>query len=479
MDFPPPDFVEPAGAELRIELSRDFDLDLDLSGVEAGRTVLMIDGESVGPLLSSSPIGAILDQRLLVYLRGAMVPGEHALQLVTFDDVENESSEVVKVFLEPLAAPVVGWAPSGDPLATGDALVPAGPGARGVLGVVDFASDPPRLHAWRTDARSWDRGSTRTLALPGLRRRTGERGAAVSAVVDGPAASATLRVAWRVDAPGSAIAAVEVPWATSDDGAPTMVLVPESEWLGAREWVDVVRPMLAGDMLLAELVAPGDAEQARPGDRVVATVALARIDEPGAPQLVQLGVVDLDRLAHVVDPLVEATGTSDAVLVRSDHREPIVLDVDREARTVRRRASTVDAGDARWNALVGPPAASAAAFGSRIVAGTDGDQLLLGMLADRGTNAPVLAQVGLEGERATGDPALAWIDGVPVVLVPRGDADVLAVPVTSALPRAQALAGLACDAMIGPSTIASSDDRVGTIACLRARELKLLVLRLE
>lgn len=479
MDFPPPDFVEPAGAELHIELSRDVDLDLDLRGVEPGRTVLAIDGQSVGSLLSSSPIGALLDQRLLVYLRGAMVPGEHTLQLLTFDDVENEGSELVRVFLEPLTAPVVSWAPSDEPLATGDALVPAGPGARGVLGLVDFTTDPPQLHAWRSGAGGWDRSSPRVLALPGLRARAGERTAAVSALVDGPSAAAMLRVAWRVDAPGTAIVAVEVPWVTGDDGVPEMVLVPDPSWLGAREWVDVFRPMLVGDMLLAELVAPGDVEQARPGDRVVASVALARVDEPGTPQLLQLGAVDLDRLAHVVDPLVEATGASDPVLVRSDHREPIVLDVDREARTVRPRASAAAASHPLWSGLAGPPAASAAAFGSRIVAGTDGAQLLLGMVADRGTNAPLFAQVPLDGGDATGDPALAWIDGVAIVLVPRGDADVLAVPVTSAMPRAQALAGLACDAMIGPSTVVSSDDAVGTIACLRGRELELLALRLE
>ncbi|HWB76587.1 MAG TPA: hypothetical protein VG755_16590 [Nannocystaceae bacterium] len=470
IDLPAPDFLEPAGAELHLEVTRDVDVDLDVSGVEQGRTVLAIDGKIVGTLLGSS-LGELSSARLLLYMRGGMVPGQHTIQLSTFDDVETEGSEVVQVFLEPVAAPTIAWEASGDALADGDALLPEGD----VLGLVDVSLDPPQLHMWPTDARGWDRTRTRTLALPGLRTREGEGSAAVSARRAGD----RVRVAWRDGVPGAAIMAVDVAWESGDDGDPIAALVPDASWLGAREWVDVVRPVLAGDVLLAELMAPGDAEQPRPGDRVVASVVLAS-DTPGTPQLVQLGVVDIDRIARVVDPLIAATGSSDTLLVRRDRREPIVLDVQRSSHTIRRRSSATVARNERWTALVGVPVATAAAFGSRIVAGltNGGETLTIGLVSDRGVNEPALVELAL-APAAVGDPALAWVDGVPIVLVPRGDADALAVPITSATPSAQPLAGLACDAIVGPAHALATDEQRGEVACLRARALGLVVLRLE
>jgi hypothetical protein len=471
IDLPAPDFLEPAGAELHLEVTRDVDVDLDVSGVEQGRTVLTIDGEAVGTLLGSA-LGKLSSARLLLYMRGAMVPGQHTIQLSTYDAVETEASEVVQVFLEPVAAPTVTWEASGDPLAEGDALLPEGD----VLGLVDVGVDPPLLRMWPTDARGWDRTRTRNLVLPGLRMRMDERWAAASARLD----LDRVHVAWRDGVPGTAIMAVDVAWESGDDGDPIAALVPDASWLGAREWIDVVRPVLAGDVLLTELEAPVDAEQEHPGDSVVASVVLAQLDHPGTPQLVQLGAVDLDRVAHVVDPLVEAVGTSDTLLVRRDHREPVVLDVERSSHTLRRRISGTDARDDRWTALLGVPVATAAAFGSRIVAGLtdDGATLTLGLYSDRGVIDPQIVELAL-APAAVGDPALAWIDGVPIVLVPRGDDDALAVPITSATPTAQPLVGLQCDAIVGPAHVLESDEQRGEVACLHARSLALVVLRLE
>jgi hypothetical protein len=474
IDFPAPDFLEPAGGELHLELTRDIDVDLDVSGVEPGRTILSIDGESVGTMLAS-PLGTLASGHLRLYLRGGMIASQHNIELSSYDAVASESSELVQVFLEPLAAPTIAWEPSGDPLADGDAFVPTGPGSRGLLGLVDFAGEVAILQLWPLDDRGWDRTRTRMLELPGLRLKSGEPRAAASALLDD---DGSLRVAWRDGVPGSAITAVEVPWDSSANGTPSAVLVPDPKWLGAREWVDVVRPVLAGELVLAELDAPGDAEQPRPGDHVIATAVVADIDEPGAPQLLQLGAVDLDRVTHVIDPLVDATHVSDTLLVRRDHREPLVLDVDRTARTIRRRASTTVALDERWTALAGTPVATASGFGSRIVAGLTGNALAIAMLADRGAVEPLFATVAID-PAATGDPALAWIDGTPIVLVPRGDADVLAVPITSTMPTAQPLVGLACDAIVGPAIPAFGDDQRGEVACLRARSLALVVLRLD
>ena len=471
IDLPAPDFLEPAGAELHLEITRDSDIDLDVSGVEQGRTVLVIDGNTVGTLLGSA-LGKLSSVRLLLYMRGAMVPGQHTIQLSTYDAVETEASEVVQVFLEPVAAPAIAWEASGEVLAEGDALLPEGD----VLGVVDVAVDPPQLRMWPADARGWDRTRPRKLALPGLRTRRGEGRAAASARLDGD----RVRVAWRDGVPGTAIMAVDVPWESGDDGDPIAALAPDASWLGAREWVDVVRPVLVGDVLLGELLAPGDAEQARPGDRVLASVVLAKVEQPGTPQIVQLGVVDVDRIAHVVDPLSVAAGTSDTLLVRRDRREPIVLDVERSSHTIRRRTSATDARNERWTALVGVPVATASAFGSRIVAGitNGGETLAIGLVSDRGAIDPSIVELPL-APAAVGDPALAWIDGVPIVLVPRGDDDALAVPITSATPSAQPLAGLQCDAIVGPAHALERDEQRGEVACLRARSLGLVVLRLE
>ncbi|MBC8071393.1 MAG: hypothetical protein IAG13_23910, partial [Deltaproteobacteria bacterium] len=480
VDLPAPDFIEPATPELRLEVTRADDLDLDVSAVEPGRTVLLIDGDSVGALIGDSPVGALSETRLLLHLPGAMVPGYHTLQLLTFDEVATDASEVVEVFLEASVPPVVAWAPIGEVIAVGDALVPPGPGSRAVLGLVDFDAAVPRLIAWPLDTHGWDAAQPRVIPLPELRPDTAFGVAAVAAMRRGTTMSASLRVAWRIGSPGTAIAVVEVPWASAEPGSPVTALVPDASWLGTREWVNVLRPVLAGDLLLTELVAPRDVEQGRPGDRVIASVALAPITAPAQPQLLQLGNFDVDRLGHVVDPLVDAHGDSDTLVARLDHREAIVLDVDRDTRTVRRRSAELGARDERWAGITDPPVMTASAFGSRIGAAlvSDRSALLVGLTNDRGGAEPRAVQTQLADAPATAAAALAWIDGVPIVLVPRGAADVIAMPITSDAPELQLLAGLACDAIVGPPITVQGDDRRVTVACLRERELRLVTIRL-
>jgi hypothetical protein len=472
IDLPTPDFLEPANGELKLDADRIQDVTLDVSAL-AGVTRLLLDEESVGTLGAGSTIGELEDRALRLFVRGALVPGVHSLAMRTPDAVETEISDVVTVFIQ--AVPVPSWRFESDAqiVAVGDALVVGPSGAGAALGLVVDDGTTSSLRAWPPDADGWDLDAPRELALPG-HAAAGAEAAVALEHRPGTDGDDRLRVAWTIGRPGVGIGVVEVDWAGTDDGAVRSGFTPAASWLGTREWSEVGRPVLAGPLVLAEVTAWVDSEQAHPGDAVLAFAPFSSLEQ-GVPQRLPVGATDLDHSGHV---LASLPSEAIAIGLRVDHLRPAVLEVETTG-ALRLRPSDAVVDDARWGDVEGPLLTATGAFHSRIVAGLhrDRDALVLAWFDDGGGNEPTIRTVAFpDAALATGAPTLALVDGIAIVLVPRGDADALAVTMASDSAVVQTLSGAACDGLAAPrGDVGNAEARV-ELACLRARELSVGVL---
>ncbi len=460
VDLPTPDFLEPPGSELHIDITRTGDVLLDVD-VNAGVTRLEIDEHNVGTLTTPSSIGVLDAASLRLYVRGAMIAGLHSMLLRTPDPVATETSELVTVFLDAVPVPTFAWAEDAM-LGEGDALIVAGGDAAVPLGLVVDDIAGPTLVAWAPDGSGWAADRSRTVALP-------------DHVVTGPVADVALalgerlRVAWRLGSPGTGIGVVEVDWDADDSGVPIQGFVPDERWLGMREWIEIRRPMFAADLLLAEIVAPIDTEAPRPGDRTLATTRFSAtsLDEP---RLLPFGSIDIVGATAALDTL---PGPTAALAVRLDHVLPTVIEIDRQTAALGRRPTKIDATEPRWNETDGAMVTALGAFSSRIVAALDrdGDAVVVGWLDDSARTEPAVRRIELPaGAVASGPLVAAMVDGAVVLLVPRGAEDVLAIPTTSTSPTVQTL-GVACDVVVaGRGEPEDAAERVG-VACLRERSL--------
>lgn len=464
-DQPAPNFIEPAGGELHLDIDRTVDVTLDVS-VVLGVTRVELDGDSVGSLTTASRVGAMSDGSLRLFTIGAMTAGHHTLQLRTPDEVSSESSEVVDVFLEAVDSPVLAWS-EGEELARGEALLRAGAADAGVLALRSDDAVGTTVTLLAATADGWDSTRTRTLGLPG-KVMPGSDAIAVQLRDDG----AVVRAAWVVDAPASALAVITLAWDEPGAPSPIPAMIPDPSWLGGYEWASVAAPTWVGDHLLAEVLAAVDVEQAHAGDRVIGHVRIDGDGMPAAPRKLSLPAVDHDGLVSVVDPLAERAGI-DAIGLRRGGRTPIVLELDRAAGTFAARVPAV-VDDAAWSQVQPPLSTVAGAFGSRTVAalGIDGASLQLSWLDDRGGNpgAHAVATFPDDGP-ASAAPAAVLVGGVVVWLVPRGEAEVLAITGTEGIAAVQPLAGAHCDAIAGPRPRADAPQDAVTLACLRGGSL--------
>jgi hypothetical protein len=485
IDAPAPDFLEPAGGELHVSAMHFDDIELDVA-VAVGATEVELDGEGLGTLGATNPIGELSADLLRLRTSGGLVPSVHALQMRTVDLVEVEVSEVVDVFVDAEPAPEIDVVLHDAVVAQADGIVALGFDEDGVLVVVD-GETATLLDA--TAAR-WRTSETHDMLVPGYVAAPGDRAPAIAVERVGD----DLLVAWRVGHPGASIDAVATRWG-EEQGEGTTALALDPAWIGPFETASFGRPVIAAGLLIAELRAYVDAEQPRPGDHAIATVRLDGAAQPGMPSRAQLakpapegagkptGPVDVDGLAPTLDPLGVVGLGPVALGVRIDD-VAAVIDVERSSRTISvRRTATVDSFGA-IDEIDGPLVTLLGAFGSRIVTGatTDAD-VALGLFDDRGPAGVVDASVDpedLELGAPTGPPAIGLVGGAAVVMVPFGpDAPVLFALVVAADPVLVPIEELRCDAVALPQTVAGNALGALAFACLQARDLRMGAIELH
>ncbi|MBX7078090.1 MAG: hypothetical protein K1X88_02815 [Nannocystaceae bacterium] len=469
IDRPAPDFLEPAGGELHLEVDRTLDVDLDVFATP-GVTRLLLDGRSLGTLAPSGPAGELADGRLRLYLRGGLVPSHHTLQLTTPDVVSKEDSEVVDVFVDPVQIPTLQWA-LGETIGAADALVVGGSGERGALALIDRAVAPVQATVLPAAGTGWDPARARTVALPEL------TAAAPDAVaIEGGAAQ--LTIAWLRGDPATALWLARMAWDEPTQPAAALALQLSSQWLGPYEWAELSTPLLLGDEVFAQALAPRDVETPRPGDRVIVRERLGPAGPAGDPSRLPLPTLDHDALAAVLDPLADAVGR-DVFALRRDNHTLALFDRDRERELVDARASHAASDDPVWAEIQPPILQLVGALGSRTAfgLGRDGRSVQALTIDDSGATPVGAAVVPLPDDApASGAPALALVDGAAVLLVPRGAAEIVVVTTTAGVGVAEPLAGAHCDAVAVPRSDAGNAQAAVAVACLRERTVTMATL---
>ncbi len=486
VDAPAPDFLEPAGGELHVSSLQFTDVELDVAVVE-GATDLEIDGASVGTLQPAGPLGELTSDLLRLRVRGGLVPGVHLLQLRTYDEVKPEESEAIEVFIDPEPAPELEVTLADPVVAQCDGIVALGWAELGVLACVDGET----VRAIAASGERWDPESTHTMILPGLVVAPTDRVPALAIERDSADPSALL-AAWRVGHPGTRIDALAARW-DGDDGAPTTALALDGAWIGSFEIAAFHRPVLAAKAVIAELEAHADAESPRSGDRSLALVRLDGDARPGNPTRMQLhamdsagdpGLADVDALAPALDPL-GFEGLGPIAMGARLGRRPVVLDLDRDSRTIAVRPSVTADSFGLLDDVDGPLLTLIGAFGSRMVTGvtTDPEWLALALLDDRAGGGVVDSSVayaigGLV--MPSGPPAIGLLGGATVIVVPFGaDQPLFVVVVASIDPEVTTVAELGCDRVALPQTTAGNAGGALGLACLQDRDLRLGTLALR
>ncbi|MEX1368564.1 MAG: hypothetical protein AB1Z98_35875, partial [Nannocystaceae bacterium] len=457
--------------------------------IRVGVTELVLDGISLGPLGEGAAEGRLEISALRLFVRGSMVPATHRMMMRTADATGSRESEIIIVDInaDRNLVPVV----SLDDTAAlvGDRVLVFGHGDRALLLVHEPTPGGPRLHLVprgkdEGGARTWASDEVRTVAVPGLVAGSGPRslGLPVAALRhERPADDQPrVRVAWRVDQPGTRIDLLDAPWETVDEQAVASASLTVEQARAERpaEHAELGRPWLLPDRLLAELYAPRDVEAPRPGDR---SVVYARIHGDGetidAPQLVAVGtgLVDLDRLGAAADPIAARAGRPAPFTLRADQRLPLVLDLDAAAGVLTARPSSVPGPDLEPLQTDVPLVTVTGAFGSRAVAGLraeSGGRMQVASFDDLGGSVevqtvseealPDLAQVS--GEIAPGSVA-----GLTVFLVPFGpELPVHVVVMVGDEPEVVPLPELRCDSV---ALAPDSEPDALPLACARDGEV--------
>lgn len=455
----PPSFGEPSEI-LMLLTTRTDDVVIGVGGVEPGRTDLVIDGHSFGPLQGASE-GRFEDGSLVLHVRGAMVEGVHRMLLRTSDATGVVESEPVEVRLVAEGdAALVTSPPAASGLA-GTRVLALGEGPDAVLVVLELHALGPRLHLVPRGETGWDVEGARTVAAPGLSLAADERVLPVAALrhgsVDGDAGR--VRVAYRAGAPGTRIELIDVAWdAAAPEVAPQVSLTVAAALAGRpAEWSELGRPWLMADLLIAELWAPLDVESPRPGDR---SLVWSRVHDDGPalddpqPVRVRTELVDLDLLGPALDRVATEAGAPPIVGIRVDHHQPLVLEHDPTG-GLRPRPTALDGTDRTFSFSDLPLATVAGAFGSRTVAGlttSSSGRMRVAAIDDLGDTGLTSTSLGDDDlppfDQVTGELAPGSLAGLSVFLVPYGpQLPVHAVHTAGDAVRITPLPELHCDAV--------------------------------
>lgn len=423
-EIPDPTFLNPAVGEFVVLSTQHVPRELVVGNITPGNTKLLVDGQSVGTLGPGSALGELTDERLTLFLHGALTSGTHTLRLTSdASDGPRYSSELTMIVEAPEDKPPRLRADlAADALAAGDGLVTAGSGPGSVLGVYTAGPEPTlRLHLAGLDG--W-------LPLPLV--EVGLEGHVLDNMSLGPSIGlhlapsegdvvAALTVAYRRGLPGDAVVTRDVTVAPELAVRPPQIAIDRDDPLFATaEYAALGRPFLLGRAVIAEFTAAADSELPHPGDRGLALVR-RRTDGSWAPpvRVATSAPLDLDGVGPVLDLAAPAQVTGLSVRV---------------ARRLAGVLTLTDAGAAQISFALDDitlPAADpcvlttiASSFGSRTVAVAARDGLRLAFL---GTSGDPLSEVPdlpveLPDVPATAAPAAAVILGFSTFLVPYGDA---------------------------------------------------------
>ena len=484
---PTPAFLNPALGAFQVDATQLAAEQLVVQNILPGITQVLIDELAIGSLGPGSPLGSLTEDSLTLLLQGALVAGEHTVQLLTpSKDGARTSVQLTMKVTRVNSNLRPSFTAELDPtlVATGTALLATGAGPGSLLGVLRPATDGPEVQLFRADQGGWGGADSVVVPLEGHVPGAMSLEPAVAVIAfpepDG-SPPRRMRVAYTVALPATAIATRDV--ALNPDPIvldPVIAFDLPAALAGTPvEWAAFGRPALLGHNLLVELNAAADTEQAHPGDRRLITSFWRGEELSWAPPQ-RIGTAtptDLDSLGPAPVLRDIPNMSSPSLSVRIGGAFPGVLTVsDNGAVSITTPPVNVALdvrGEIAMATLVGD-------FGSRTVAAVDPQGRFSLSLLDtsRGNPARRISpkSAALSGVPVTGPLAASVGRGFPFFLVPHGDAAPVAVVASDGEESFVASLGdLHCDAVALAVTLAGNDPERSAVplACLANGELRL------
>ncbi len=477
-----PAFLNPASGELSITLDRTDDLVLEVADVQSGLTRVFLDEQSLGGATEPNQVVQLTTDVFTLRLSGALVPGDHMLQLQTLAGGEALVSEDVLIDILPVEVPAFAASREDAVLFEADAIDAHGHGRDGMLFGIDLSTDPVELMLAPADGTGWDLDALDAIELPGFHRTDEPRFTVTAMGRDGDPDTPDdnrVRVAWRAGLEGDTVTAVDAAWPVVSISTQTAITI--EPWRDQTEYALLGRPLLFGETLVVEALLATDVEAPRPGDRTLLT---SRLDGApgkfGPPQRsAAVSGRDIDGIAPVRDLLTHRIGGTPGFSARVSGLRTVAFELDRTTGAITERATLANDRFSILTDATGPIQTVVGAFSTRqafIPLGGSSPRVFLQHFEDDANG---------RSESAGPEPALlesltdisapvtsTLIAGLPVYLIPQGvDDPVVAIVSGGPTPAIRRLDGLACDEIAVPVTDESAGARALDVACRRGREV--------
>ncbi|MBV1859398.1 MAG: hypothetical protein KUG77_13380 [Nannocystaceae bacterium] len=484
--FEVPTFVEPANDEATIPVDRDDDLALSVRGIRPGFTRVFIDEQSVGTGLDDHGPISLSPDVLTLHLAGALVVGEHTLQLRTLTPDETLESEVVSLLVVDAQYTGVTASMSDTVAFEADVIDAQGHGDEGVLMGYDLGTDPVSVTLAASQNGGWAIADRVTVPLAGF-DRSGEPRFTATAALRERDETRRLRIAWRTGEEGRALLGSDMLWPAAT--VHTQAVVELVEQFDSFEYSRLGRPLILGDTLVVEALLAPDVEQPIPGSRTLLT---SYIDPDtgryGPPKVSAVGEGrDIDRIEPVRDLLTHARGGTPGFSARVAGLRAVVFEVDSGTGTLSERPTGASDRFSTLGDADGPAHTIVGALDSRHVfvpLEAERPRVFFRQFDDRpggGSEdvSPGLDELGDIGEFSA--PITSTVlGGLPLYLVPQGtQTPVAAILSTGDTPRVVLLEGLACDEIAVPIVSTDSMTLELSAACRRGRDVHRSTIRLE
>jgi len=484
--FEVPNFIDPPNDEASIGVDRRDDLVLSVRGVRPGFTRVFVDEQSLGTGLDEHGAVSLDPDALTIHLAGALVVGEHTLQLRTLTPDETLESEIVSLAVVEAEFAGITASMNDNVAFEADVIDAQGHGDAGVLMGYDLSADPVSVMLAASQGEGWAIADRVSVPLTGF-DRTDEPRFTATAVLRERDDTRRLRIAWRTGDEGRALLGTDVLWPAAT--VHTQAVVDLVEQFTGFEYSRLGRPLILGDTLVVEALLSPDVEQPLPGSRTLLTSYIDPVTGRfGAPRISAVGEGrDIDRIEPVRDLLTHTRGGTPGFSARVAGLRAVVFDVDSGTGTLSEhptgasdRFSTLGDANGPTHTIVGaldsrhvfvPLEADSARvflrqFDDRPGGGSDDVSPSMNALSDIGDiSAPITSTV---------------LGGLPLYLVPQGtQTPVAAIVSMGDAPRVVLLEGLACDEIAVP--IVSADAMTSEISavCRRGRDVHRSTIRLQ
>lgn len=482
-----PLLIEPASGSTSIQANQWGELSLQVSGITLGNTLVLLNDRPLGTLSEENDIGLLTSDRLTLYLRGAFVRSEHRLTLLTSAKNEHLRSNEVLLRVEPASQPSFSASLSPPVLASGQELLSVGIEDRSLLLLVNHKDvNVPQLRL----LPQWDPKQAISVELPQYKPASSSflrPGIAGIVYPDAQHGVEEIRVVWRIDWPGTALAYANI--RRNEDSyivdPPQTILQSPDPLTETFEWATYEGLFFLENALIIEMLVAQDSELPHPGDhRLVSMYWPAYADHPASAQwIAEAERKDIDSLGPVLNLRTIHHEQETNLAARIQGHQPARLQTRQQA------GPYLEQGLKQRNLAIGidQPISTATIFSSfdDWTTATLSSKGQISLCLQSSGNEQVTEEAQLLGtvvvppedlplSLPTNGLSPGLIAGYPIFLIPYGmESEVFLVGSTGLAVFTQPIKNLFCDSIVFPASVRGNEDRQLAFACLQAGDLRL------